>query len=351
MMAAAGVAVGWLDLGPALLAGLISYLLVTVVHRGLFAWQLARSLRADASDRASGRVLPMGERLTTTAIRLLAVGLFVLLALLVLWIFGMFFHLAVLRLPAILETAIPKIDKLAEARGVDLPFESLAELRPMLLSKFKENAFKLTHVSGLLTRRFFQIFVMVFAAVTAFWTLTDRRESPSLYTELGEEFRARVALFLLGFERIFGAQVAISFINMWLTVVFLRTMGLPYVPFLALSTFVLGLLPLVGNLMSNSLIVVTALSLSPQTAVIALAYLVIVHKAEYFLNSKIVGTSIDTPMWQILIGLIIGEALLGVPGVVLAPAFLHYMREELRLLPPDALEGGGARSSSRRAGA
>ena len=337
-MAAAGAAVVWLDLGPALLAGLISYLLVSVVHRGVFAWQLARSLRADAADRASGRVVPISERLGATAIRLFAVSLFALLALLVLWIFGEFIHLAVLRLPAILETAIPRVDKLVESYGLDLPFESLAELRPMIAARFKENAATLTHFSGLLTRRFFQIFVMIFAAVTAFWTLTAEREAPSLYTALGAEMRARTTLFLSGFERIFGAQVAISFINMWITVVFLRTMGIPYVPFLALSTFVLGMLPLVGNLASNSLIVVTALSISPQMALIALIYLVVVHKAEYFLNSKIVGSSIDTPMWQILMGLIVGEAVLGVPGVVLAPAFLHYLREELRQLPPDALE-------------
>jgi predicted PurR-regulated permease PerM len=338
IMAAAAAGVVWLDLGPALLSGLISYLLLSVVHRALFSWQLARSLRADAADRAAGRVVPMGSRLTTTAIRLFVVALFVLLATALVWMLGFFVHLAMARLPTILATSIPKVDKMVESYGLDLPFETLDELRRLLGLKLKENATQLTHVSGLVTRRFFQVFVMVFVAVNAYWSASAREEPPSLHATLAAELRARVTLLLSGFEKIFGAQVVISFINMWATVVFLRTMDFPYIRFLSMATFILGLLPLVGNLASNSLIVITALSLSPQTALVSLVYLVVVHKAEYFLNGKIIGTSIDTPMWQVLLGLLAGEALLGVPGLVLAPAMLHYVREELRRLPPDALE-------------
>jgi predicted PurR-regulated permease PerM len=39
-------------------------------------------------------------------------------------------------------------------------------------------------------------------------------------------------------------------------------------------------------------------------------------------------------MWVTLLGLLAGEALMGVPGVLIAPAMLHYLRDELRDLPP-----------------
>ena len=79
----------------------------------------------------------------------------------------------------------------------------------------------------------------------------------------------------------------------------------------------------------------TALTVSPNAAVLALVFLIVSHKAEYFLNSRIIGSRIDTPMWQVLLGLLMCEALMGVPGVILAPAVLHYAREELRAIRVD----------------
>ena len=54
----------------------------------------------------------------------------------------------------------------------------------------------------------------------------------------------------------------------------------------------------------------------------------IIHKGEYFLNSKIIGDRIKNPMWLMLLGLIIGEKLMGIPGMILAPAVLHYVKAE-----------------------
>ena len=48
----------------------------------------------------------------------------------------------------------------------------------------------------------------------------------------------------------------------------------------------------------------------------------------YFLNSKIVGDRIKTPFWLTLLGLILGEKLMGIPGMILAPVVLHYIKVE-----------------------
>jgi predicted PurR-regulated permease PerM len=61
---------------------------------------------------------------------------------------------------------------------------------------------------------------------------------------------------------------------------------------------------------------------------------------EYFLNSKIIGNRIRNPVWLTLLGLIIGERLMGVPGMILAPVVLHYLkveasRMEVRGTPPE----------------
>ncbi len=61
---------------------------------------------------------------------------------------------------------------------------------------------------------------------------------------------------------------------------------------------------------------------------VLLVYLVLIHKLEYFLNSKIIGERIKSPMWLTLVGIILGERLMGIPGMILAPVVLHYVKVE-----------------------
>jgi predicted PurR-regulated permease PerM len=68
---------------------------------------------------------------------------------------------------------------------------------------------------------------------------------------------------------------------------------------------------------------------SPKLAISALVFLVLIHKMEYFLNSKIIGDRIRNPVWLTLIALIIGEELMGFPGLILAPVVLNYLRVEM----------------------
>ena len=89
-----------------------------------------------------------------------------------------------------------------------------------------------------------------------------------------------------------------------------------------------GLLPIVGNILSNTLIVFVGFTLSPRMALVALVFLTLIHKFEYFLNSKIVGDRIKNPLWLTLIGLVPGEKLLEIPGMILAPVVLHYIKVE-----------------------
>ena len=76
------------------------------------------------------------------------------------------------------------------------------------------------------------------------------------------------------------------------------------------------------------LIVGVGFTLSPRMALISLIFLVVIHKLEYFLNSKIIGSRIKNPMWLTLIGIVVGEKLMGIPGMILAPVVLHYIKVE-----------------------
>jgi predicted PurR-regulated permease PerM len=141
-----------------------------------------------------------------------------------------------------------------------------------------------------------------------------------------------------------GAQILISAINTFLTAIFVLAVSLRHGTVVIGLTFLCGLLPIIGNLISNSIIVGIAFTISPRIAILALAFLVALHKLEYFLNSKIIGDRIKNPVWLTLLALIIGERFMGLPGMVLAPVVLNYFKVEASRLPPPDVDPAPAPS-------
>jgi len=105
---------------------------------------------------------------------------------------------------------------------------------------------------------------------------------------------------------------------------------LPFTGSMILFTFVAGLLPVVGNLLSNTVIVVVSLTHSPGAALGSLLFLVLIHKLEYFLNARIVGGQINARAWELLLAMVLMEAAFGLPGVVAAPVYYAYLKDELK---------------------
>ena len=88
---------------------------------------------------------------------------------------------------------------------------------------------------------------------------------------------------------------------------------------------------------------VLLLTLAVEMAIAALVFLIVIHKLEYFLNSKIIGERIRNPVWLTLIALVIGERLMGIPGLILAPVALNYLRVEMvKIEVPEKSESAGA---------
>ena len=136
------------------------------------------------------------------------------------------------------------------------------------------------------------------------------------------------------FWRVAIAQVKISALNTVLTAIYLAIVlplfgvQLPLIKTLIAVTFIAGLLPVVGNLISNTVITIISLSHSFGVAVAALGFLIIVHKLEYFINARIVGTQINAKAWEILLCMMVMERLLGLVGVVAAPVFYAWLKAE-----------------------
>ena len=137
------------------------------------------------------------------------------------------------------------------------------------------------------------------------------------------------------FQRVVFAQIRISALNAVLTGIYLMIVlpamdvHLPFTKTMVLVTFLVGLLPVLGNLISNTIIVVISLSHSLGVAAGSLAFLVVIHKLEYFVNARIIGGQIQARAWELLIAMLVMEAAFGVQGVVAAPIFYAYLKKEL----------------------
>jgi predicted PurR-regulated permease PerM len=145
----------------------------------------------------------------------------------------------------------------------------------------------------------------------------------------------RVSRLAHAFRQIIFAQVKISGLNTIFTAIFLVGVfpafgvHLPLTKTLIAITFLAGLLPVIGNLISNTLIFVVGLSLSIYVALVALVFLVVIHKLEYFLNARIVGTRIRARAWELLLAMLVLEVAFGIAGLIAAPIYYAYIKNEL----------------------
>lgn len=266
-----------------------------------------------------------------------AVGIFVVLLAGTAYTLGYVINQTVRTLPEIAERAVPAVIQWAQQHGIELPFTDYDSLKDLALDTVKSevsylgSAAKVARGAG--TEAVF-LLAGVVIAVSLFlhpqFELGQESASAgrNLYARCTQGITERFATLYHSFVTVMGAQIIISSINTALTGIFVLAMQLPHGVVVVGVTFLCGLLPVVGNLISNTIVVGIGFTVSPNVGLVALVFLVVIHKLEYFLNSQIVGWRIRNPLWLTLLALIIGERLLGVPGMILAPVVLNYIKIE-----------------------
>ncbi|MDB5810516.1 MAG: hypothetical protein JWN94_2638 [Betaproteobacteria bacterium] len=305
-----------LHLLPALFSGLLVHSLVHLLAPRVFG---------STANAARSRV----------AVVLLLTVIVIALASILIGGAAAFFRNEGMDLPALLQKMAEIIDN---ARSTMpqwlqdfLPADSAA-VKDSAAAWLREHAAELRRAGGEIGRGLaYALIGMVIGAL-----MSVREVAPS--RELGPLARALQRSFGLvedAFSRVVLAQIRISLLNTTLTAIYIFavlpvfSVHLPLAKTMIAVTFVAGLLPIIGNLISNSVIVIISLSYSPQLALSSLVFLIFVHKLEYFINARIVGSRINAAAWELLVAMLAMEAAFGLPGVVAAPVFYAYAKAEL----------------------
>ncbi|QHG67255.1 AI-2E family transporter [Pseudomonas putida] len=305
-----------LKLLPSLLAGLLVFELVNMLTPRL-------------------QPLIAGQRARWLAVALLGVLVVSVLTLLIAGAFSFLLHEA--------ENPGASLDKfmtlVERARSQLPPFieaylpASAAEFKVAIGDWIKSHLSDLQLVGKGMAHMFVTLLIgMILGAIIALQRIPDVSRRKPLAAALFE----RLNLLVQAFRNIVFAQIKISMLNTAFTGIFLAVVmplfgvHLPLTKTLIVLTFLLGLLPVIGNLMSNTLITIVGMSLSIWVAAAALGYLIVIHKVEYFLNAKIVGGQISAKAWELLLAMLVFEAAFGLPGVVAGPVYYAYLKSELR---------------------
>ena len=314
--AAALLLVLFLHLLPSLLAGLLVYELVRILAPRLHIVRIRDS------------------RAKLVAVALLALAVVLVLTLFIAGLVA-FVHSEAGSLPALLA----KMADVLDSWRTTLPAWIVAYLPPdvdglrdIAVTWLREHAGTVQHFGAEAGRVLAHILVGV--GIGALVALADVRHTAPL-GPLAKALEVSVTRLGDAFRRVVFGQIRISAINTVLTGLFL-VVALPiagvHVPLaktMIVVTFVAGLLPVIGNLISNTAIVVLSLSVSLTVAVTALVFLVVIHKLEYFLNAHIVGTQVHAHAWELLTAMLVMESAFGITGLVAAPIYYAYLKDEL----------------------
>ena len=112
-----------------------------------------------------------------------------------------------------------------------------------------------------------------------------RKKPPAKMPLFKAELMRRIVNFETSFERVFLAQVKISLIDTFLTGLYLYLVlplfgvELPFKMTVLIVAFIVGLIPVAGNLISNTIIIILSLGASLYVALASLVFLVVIHSS------------------------------------------------------------------------
>ncbi len=128
---------------------------------------------------------------------------------------------------------------------------------------------------------------------------------------LGDEISKRIGGYVIG-------QLAVATLNGVCSYVMMLILGIPYPAVLAIAVGLIGLLPLVGATLGAVLVVVVALFVDLQTAVIVVIYYIVYQQVEnYLIAPKIMARTVSVPGAVALVAALIGATLMGAIGALI----------------------------------
>lgn len=225
--------------------------------------------------------------------------------------------------------------KLPYSLPIFLP-DTTEDLKNQIFNWIESNLILIRNMGHIFIHGFITLFIGLIIGILIACSKSNTQHTNNT-THFTNQLLIRIYTLSQAFHNIVFAQIKISSVNTLLTsimiFIFFPLFGqtLPLQKTLIIITFFLGLLPIVGNLISNILITISALSISLSMGITMFIYLILIHKLEYFLNAEIIGNRINANPWELILSMLLLESIFGIEGLIAAPIYYAYLKSELRL--------------------
>jgi predicted PurR-regulated permease PerM len=186
-------------------------------------------------------------------------------------------------------------------------------------------------------------FVILLFMLTAFISMDAPRIVRFVETLVPSAWRGDLRRLLHGIDSglagVVRGQLTIMLVNGVLTLVGLLALRIPFAFALSALATLLYVVPIFGTILSSIPIVLLALAGGFSKALLALAWILVIHALEaYVLNPKIMGTASRIHPVLIVLALVIGERSAGIVGALLAVPFASVVVAVFRFLQRKLVE-------------
>lgn len=309
------IAVMKIGLLPALIAGMITFLMMRLAENFMSSY------------------LKLGNKsrfIATLFTSLLIIGVLTLLSMYsISWLY---------KTVSNPETIVNETTIVLDKTIKDLP-PNIANFFPQDIQKLKQSLVEFTHENVALLRDFSRgathtLITMILGMIIGIMiAASDFQETKK---PLLQSIREKSNNLVQSFSHVMVAQAGIAAFNAIMTSIFLFAVmpifnvDFPFAKTIVILTFVIGLIPIIGNLIVNVMVLIIGLSVSTPVGISSLLYLMFIHKFEYFLNAKIIGARIEAKAFELLIAMLFMESIFGLIGLVAAPVLYCYIKNELK---------------------
>jgi predicted PurR-regulated permease PerM len=240
-------------------------------------------------------------------------------------------------LPDMVTQALNSIKNLSFA--ADLGLDTWAE------SVIEENPFSMINInvsdSIIVAQGFFSgIFAVFLAFVSSIYFTLEYNNVKSFIERLimviGNEKRRNATLKYIklinqSFRKFLSCQLLDSLILAGITTIAFLILGSPYALTLGMMLGVLNIIPYFGSIFGSAIAVfITLFTSNWETALLTAAVLLVIQQLDgNFINPKIMGNSFKLSPVLVIIGITVGGAIGGVPGMILAIPIVNVLKTAL----------------------
>ncbi len=132
------------------------------------------------------------------------------------------------------------------------------------------------------------------------------------FIEFSEVISNSIGRYVIG-------QVSIAALNAVLGFIVMSIFGVPYAVVLAVLSFLLVLVPMIGSMVNSAVVILVALMVSPATAIaVAIYYLIYMQVEAYVVTPRVMKKAVKVPGAAVMVGALAGGTLLGLLGALVS---------------------------------